>query len=120
MSTLDDQQLQQFRVRLEQRKAELLGELGESQQAVLGVVAEGGGEVGDFKEQAELQDRHTVRDAEARRDHDELVAVRAALARIAAGSYGECVECGADIGLPRLQAQPEAARCIACQQKAER
>ena len=59
------------------------------------------------------------RDAEARRDHDELVAVRAALARIEDGSYGACQDCGADIGLPRLHAFPAALRCIGCQTKAE-
>ena len=60
-----------------------------------------------------------VRDAEARRDHDELEAVRAALARIEDGSYGACQDCGADIGLPRLHAFPAALRCIGCQTKAE-
>ncbi|WP_446682090.1 TraR/DksA family transcriptional regulator [Diaphorobacter nitroreducens] len=61
----------------------------------------------------------TVRDAEATRDHDELVAVRAALARLADGSYGECTDCGQPVGVARLLAQPAAARCIACQSKAE-
>ena len=60
-----------------------------------------------------------VRDAEAARDHAELTAVRAALERLADGSYGECTDCGQSVGVPRLLAQPSAARCIACQSKAE-
>ncbi len=58
---------------------------------------------------------NTVRDAEAARDHDELVAVRAALARVTDGTLGECTDCGNPVGLPRLLAQPSAARCIGCQ-----
>ena len=42
-----------------------------------------------------------------------------ALARIAAGTYGQCMDCGADIAPQRLQAAPEAARCIDCQARAE-
>lgn len=48
-----------------------------------------------------------------------IAQVRAALARIEEGSYGECVDCGGDVGLQRLLVQPSAARCLACQTKAE-
>jgi RNA polymerase-binding transcription factor DksA len=47
----------------------------------------------------------------------ELDAVEQALQRIAAGTYGECAECGATISIERLQARPQAIRCLACQQK---
>lgn len=53
------------------------------------------------------------------RESDELSMVDAALRRIEAGSYGQCVDCGAEIPAARLRAAPEAARCIACQEKAE-
>ncbi len=45
---------------------------------------------------------------------DEAAEVRAALARIAAGTYGTCTGCGATIARARLEAQPTAAHCIAC------
>jgi DnaK suppressor protein len=35
-------------------------------------------------------------------------------------SYGECTDCGADIGTARLHVAPEAARCLGCQEKAEK
>lgn len=41
--------------------------------------------------------------------------VEAARARIADGSYGECTDCGDDIGLERLKVNPTALRCIRCQ-----
>ncbi|GGI79220.1 hypothetical protein GCM10007973_14800 [Polymorphobacter multimanifer] len=40
--------------------------------------------------------------------------IRAALHRIDAGTYGTCDNCGADIAPARLEAQPEATRCINC------
>ena len=53
------------------------------------------------------------------REVDELVTLDAALARIEAGTYGECADCGVSIPAPRLQASPEVTRCIACQEKSE-
>jgi len=53
------------------------------------------------------------------RDVAELAEVEAALARIADGSYGTCSDCGQPIRWPRLNAQPTAERCIACQEKRE-
>jgi RNA polymerase-binding transcription factor DksA len=36
------------------------------------------------------------------------------LSRIADGSFGQCVRCGAQIAPDRLEARPEAALCIDC------
>jgi DnaK suppressor protein len=54
------------------------------------------------------------------RETAELRQINAALARIEAGTYGQCIDCGVEIPAARLHAAPEAARCIACQEKAER
>jgi DnaK suppressor protein len=43
--------------------------------------------------------------------------VLAALARIDDNSYGQCVDCGHEIPEGRLEARPEAARCVGCQAK---
>jgi DnaK suppressor protein len=45
--------------------------------------------------------------------------VREALSRLEAGSYGKCVNCGRELPDERLEARPEAERCVDCQQKAE-
>jgi len=55
----------------------------------------------------------------AQRHAAELQEIDAALARIDDGSYGTCEECDANIGAPRLEAQPTARRCIACQEQLE-
>jgi RNA polymerase-binding transcription factor DksA len=49
----------------------------------------------------------------------QLAEVDAALARIEDGSYGKCVDCGEDMLDERLDARPEAARCLSCQQALE-
>ncbi len=43
--------------------------------------------------------------------------VLAALARIEDNSYGQCVDCGHQIPAGRLDARPDAARCVDCQAK---
>ncbi len=45
--------------------------------------------------------------------------VRAALRRVDEGTYGTCVDCGTTLPDERLDARPEAARCVRCQAKAE-
>lgn len=46
--------------------------------------------------------------------------VRGALARIADGSYGVCLHCEEDISPKRLNAVPQTAYCITCQEAADR
>jgi DnaK suppressor protein len=43
-----------------------------------------------------------------------------ALHRIDLGTYGTCVDCGGPVPEGRLEAKPEAARCVACQGKLDR
>jgi DnaK suppressor protein len=53
------------------------------------------------------------------RESAELVAIDAALRRIADGSYGLCTDCGVQIAAARLHANPAALRCVGCQEKTE-
>ncbi len=48
-----------------------------------------------------------------------LMAVDAALARIAGGTFGECMTCGEEIGSKRLVAFPWTRYCLACQSTIE-
>ena len=72
-------------------------------------------------------DDQTQRDAErevdfARTDRDavELAEIDQALARIDAGRYGLCADCGDAIALARLQSAPQALRCVRCESLQER
>ena len=58
-----------------------------------------------------------VREEQDRRSRDELADVNAALARINAGSYGQCLACGGGIRSERLEAKPWARRCVACAER---
>ena len=55
--------------------------------------------------------------AEVLRDIGELRELEAALARLAAGSFGPCIDCRQTIDERRLYAQPAALRCLACQNR---
>jgi DnaK suppressor protein len=55
-------------------------------------------------------------------EHDErlLAEIDAALKRIDDGTYGICVNCGAQISPERVEAMPWATLCIDCKRKEER
>ena len=50
----------------------------------------------------------------------QLRAVQDALQRIEHGTYGTCADCGSAIPEGRLDARPEASRCVKCQAKRDR
>jgi DnaK suppressor protein len=54
------------------------------------------------------------------RDSTLLRDVREALHRIHEGSFGKCLDCESAISVKRLAAVPWAARCIQCQEAADR
>ena len=53
-------------------------------------------------------------DAGAARAREGIGAIRKALARLDAGTYGWCEACGAPIPFERLEVIPETQRCVAC------
>jgi RNA polymerase-binding protein DksA len=54
------------------------------------------------------------------RDVRELRSVEAAAVRLHTPDYGVCEDCSAEIPYARLDAQPTATRCVACQTRRER
>jgi DnaK suppressor protein len=119
--SLDQDQGRELRRTLDQRREELIREIredlarmrGESREKIAGDAPDRGDEsVADLI--ADL-DR-----ADARRDVGELREIEAARGRFDEGHYGECIDCGQDIGFPRLRASPAALRCIVCQTRFEK
>jgi hypothetical protein len=51
------------------------------------------------------------------RDRHELEEIQRALGKIAAGVYGVCEACGQPIAAERLEAMPEARRCVGCERE---
>lgn len=60
-----------------------------------------------------------IANAEVARDAAELQDIVAAEARLSAGTYGACIDCGAPVPYARLAAYPTAKRCLRCQQICE-
>ena len=54
------------------------------------------------------------------REQGLLSKIDAALEKIKSGEYGECVNCGEDIGVKRLKARPVAELCIECKSEQEK
>lgn len=77
------------------------------------------GQVHDSEESALADLLVDVSLADIDRHVEEIRAIDAALLRIAAGSYGQCTECGEDIEFGRLRATPTAQRCVPCQSRFE-
>ena len=73
----------------------------------------------DWEEQAAVRQNDEVLDELAEEERLQARAIRAALQRIADGSYGQCVTCGEPIAPRRLEALPYATQCIACVRRAE-
>ena len=83
------------------------------------VAVASGAEVADQKDEAAMLQRAEVDDAQLKRDLAEMAAVERALQRLEAGTYGDCATCGEPIALQRLQVQPAAEHCAACQSAIE-
>ena len=79
-----------------------------------------GDEVLDQKDEATRLEFNEIGDAEVARDVAELREIEAALRRLDEGRYGLCADCDAAIDPRRLQAEPFAVRCAACQTQVER
>ena len=121
MSTFSPPEISVFRERLRARDAEL-------RQAIhVALVnnedktyAEVAGQVLDAGEESVADLMADARIITIEKEVAEQAEVAAALARIANGTYGQCIDCGEDVGAKRLDAYPAATRCIRCQTHRER
>jgi len=71
----------------------------------------------DWEEQAVERENDEVLDALGEATNAELVRIEATLTRIDGGEYGVCEMCGREISIKRLQALPDASRCVVCAEK---
>lgn len=120
-NALTDVQIEFFRKTL-QKRFELLrqGVREEVQRSESEHFTDVAGEVHDPEEASVA---HLVIDldlASIDRHVNEIRDIEAALLRIGRGEYGICIDCDQPIPLARLEANPTAERCIACQTDYER
>ncbi len=118
--SLTPEQLQQLGDRLEQREAELRAEVRAAREASANDAIDASTDVDDLAAAGEARLRSGIEHVELQRDQEELLAIEQARDRLRAGEYGDCSDCGLEIPVERLQAQPSALRCIPCQSAWER
>ena len=117
---MNKQHISAYQQQLAEMRSALLAQIAEQRGGVVGraeVAAEHFGHPEDSG--AQLASERELEFAMGEREMAELAAIDAALARIQSGTYGECTDCGTHIAPARLQATPEAPRCIHCQEKVE-
>ena len=113
---LKNRELAQFKVRLEQRKVQLLASLKDTKAALAFLESSRPAELYE-----EAQEEAFSLGLKATGEHSwrELWEIERALAKIDSGTYGICEECGATITPKRLGAVPMARYCIDCQRAGE-
>lgn len=113
---LTTQQIEELRRTIETRHtalaAEVHNDVARARDESYGEIA---GPVTDPADQAAAYLLSDVDQAEVTRDLVELRELEAAQARLAEGSFGDCVDCGQDIAFARLRVNPGVIRCIGCQ-----
>ena len=120
-ANLTKDQLKRFERQLHERQRVLVDEINTKRHDTASASTEeviGG--VGDPGDESVARMQADLSIEEAGRDSEELDEIEAALARIKDGSYGYCVDCGGEIDIRRLEAQPTAARDVDCQAKHEK
>jgi DnaK suppressor protein len=117
---MNKQQAAPFQTKLLALRAALLAQISEQRGGTLSR-AEAASEhfAGTEDSSAQMATARALEFAIGERETAELEAIDAALARIEADNYGDCIDCGMDIAPARLQARPEAPCCIQCQEKQE-
>ena len=108
--------LKQFRKLLEGRKRDILEE---SERTVDTMNSESEEAYADPTDRAALESDRNFLLRMRDRERKLLTKISEAVARIDDGSYGNCEECGGDIGIERLKARPVTTLCIACKSAQE-
>ncbi len=121
MPMLQPSQATELKARMRERAAQLRGEIREvlerSNDETHANIAERARDIEDDSFSNLIVDLNY---ADIDRDADELRRIDSALTRLSDGSYGTCVDCGQDIPMARLNAEPTAERCIRCQELFEK
>ena len=99
-----------LRADIERAESDIASRLGDA----VGDAGDDQADVGakTFEREHELALTHNARELLAQNER--------AIARIDAGTYGNCESCGEPIGKARLQAFPRATLCVSCKQREER
>jgi DnaK suppressor protein len=115
MKTYDSSLAPRFSQLLEKREAELRAILRSSSELPGTAPDADAHDVTDFKDMATEESLSVVDEAQANHAARELEQVLTARQRLLDQTYGQCLDCGNDMDLRRLEALPATPYCTACQ-----
>ncbi len=121
MSALDREKIDHLNGLMNERWASEFAEI----RSLLGSIEDEGQRTALVERAAEASDEGLLEMLSAldepliQQDLQDVRDIVAARQRIAAGNYGECIDCGEAIAYERLLAYPTAKRCIGCQREHE-
>ena len=100
-------------------QAQLLALLGQGSQAVHEMAEEETDELPDPSDRATAEEERNWSLRLRDRDRKLIGKLEAAIARLNAGTFGQCTRCGREIGSARLRARPMTDLCIECKTETE-
>ena len=113
---MEKKRVEQFKKRLETRQQELRRVVSRTEQDGRSADEEVAQDIAD-KAANSYTKEFLIHQSNSERQTLQLV--ESALERIRTGAFGQCISCGADINVKRLEAVPWTRYCIACQEKVE-
>jgi len=112
---MNDKQVEHFKVILTMWKEQLIGEMNRTMQHIKNDAAN----FPDPIDRASQEEEFNLELKTRERERKLIKKIDEALEKIQGGDYGFCVDCGAEIGIKRLEARPTASQCIECKTIAE-
>jgi DnaK suppressor protein len=112
---MNDVQVAFFRRRLEQLRADILANAGETTEHLREETVV----VPDPADRATIEEEHALELRTRDRERKLLKKIQQSISRIDAGEYGYCEETGEPIGVGRLLARPTASLSLEAQQRRE-
>ncbi|HET8569337.1 MAG TPA: TraR/DksA C4-type zinc finger protein [Candidatus Limnocylindria bacterium] len=118
-----DRYKESIRMRLEERRDEILAEIAQDDAIAATALDERGEDLTPSQHPADvasdLYERTRLVTERRGLDH-RLVAIEDALARIDTPGFGLCADCGDSIPVARMLVRPQASRCVECQTREDR
>lgn len=114
---MENETTTRFRLLLEMERQRILQNAKASIDELAEKTTETTGDEGDQAQN--MADQHlSLRFKE--RERALLKKIEAAIMKIKEGTFGECEDCGGDIGIKRLEIRPIATLCIGCKEAEEK
>ena len=114
---MDKKKLEYFKKRLESRQHDLRRTVSRTEQDGRTVDEDSAQDIADRAASSYTKE---FLFHQSNNDRQLLAMVDGALERMRQGEFGECISCGKEINIKRLEAVPWTRHCIECQEKLEK